>query len=106
MDEIIEDLEQLFLKKGDKAYAKKQQAYLKGHFPFFGITKPELKLLQRSVFKKYPLKNEKELHKLIQGLWKREEREFHYAAMEFARCYQKLGPTLGGIVSMRLQSIS
>ncbi len=86
---MIDALQKAFSANRDLTSAKKQSDYLKGHFPFFGLPKPKRAEIELSVFKQFPVKNEKELQNLLTQLWKKEEREFHYAALSLARRNRK-----------------
>jgi 3-methyladenine DNA glycosylase AlkD len=70
--------------------AQKQSAYLRDLFPFLGITKPHLNVLEKAIFKKYPLKTEKELVGHLEMLWEKEEREYQYMALSLSKKYKKL----------------
>lgn len=85
---LIQTLSTLFQKERDPVYAKKQSAYLKDQFLFFGISKPKRAALQKEVFA--PLKfKEEELQKIARDLWKSPEREFKYAAIDLLIKHKK-----------------
>lgn len=87
---MLQSLQEKFQSLQNPILALKQKSYLRDLFPIFGITKPELKVALREVFKAHPVKTEKELHLLLLALWEQKEREFHYAALELAKKYKKL----------------
>ena len=65
-------------------------AYMKNKFPFHGIKKPQSALIQRDLFKKYPLQTEQELIQALELLWDKPEREYQYVACNLAYNYKKL----------------
>ncbi|NGX31698.1 MAG: hypothetical protein K940chlam8_01074 [Chlamydiae bacterium] len=87
---IISDLEATFLENASVEVSMSQAQYMKNLFPFFGIQKPKRAELQRSIFKSYPIQNEDELLAIIDYLWTKAEREYHYAACDLGEKYLKL----------------
>jgi 3-methyladenine DNA glycosylase AlkD len=62
--------------------AKKQKAYLRNQFEFFGINAPEHLMIRRKVFKHYGLPEPDELEKFVRDLWAQPEREFQYFGLD------------------------
>lgn len=87
---LIVELEQLFRSASDESIAVDQAAYMKNHFPFYGIKKPNRAQLQKECFRKYKLRSEEELRNIIESLWDYEQREMQYAAMDLAIAHHKL----------------
>jgi len=87
---MIEELREVFEKNGNKAIAAKQSAYMRNLFPFYGIPKPQRGLLEKEIFRQFPVKREEELVELIERMWKEEMREFQYAALSLAKKHGKL----------------
>jgi 3-methyladenine DNA glycosylase AlkD len=83
-------LEKNFREASCPLLAKKQSDYLRNLFPFFGITKPQMRLLGKAWVKSIYLKNQKELKSMVRELWHKNEREFHYAAVELIKHNKKL----------------
>lgn len=83
-------LENTFAKASDPVLAKKQSDYLRNHFPFFGIIKPEMRLIGKAWVKTLCPKNQNELKSTVKQLWNKNEREYHYAAIELIKHYKKL----------------
>lgn len=54
------------------------------------LTKPQRTQVERVIFKEIPIHNEEELIENLLLLWRKEEREFQYAALVLARKYKKL----------------
>lgn len=84
---MIDELEKIFLAAADPQNAQKQSAYMRNLFPFFGITKPQRVLLEKPFFKTV---SAEKFSTTMTALWKRKEREFHYAAIELAKHHKKL----------------
>lgn len=67
-----------------------QEKYLRHLFPFFGVAKPVISLVEKEAFKLYPQKSEEQLHETVLALWKEQEREFHYVALDLLLKEKKL----------------
>jgi 3-methyladenine DNA glycosylase AlkD len=87
---MLSSLERAFTASKNPAIATQQAAYLKEKFNFFGLTKPVRAEIQKKIFKEHAIKNSVELQKSIEALWHKQEREFHYAAIDLAIRYKKL----------------
>ena len=87
---IISELEAAFLENASAEVAIGQAQYMKNLFPFLGIQKPLRAELQRSIFKNHPIQNEDELLTIMDHLWTKDEREYHYAACDLGEKYLKL----------------
>lgn len=86
---MIDALQRCFEAHGDKKIAEKQTKYLRNLFPFFGVVKPLHHSLVKEVFKQFPLHNPDELSRMLETLWEKKEREYHYAALELSKKYRK-----------------
>ncbi|MCP5505291.1 MAG: DNA alkylation repair protein [Chlamydiales bacterium] len=87
---MIEDLTKAFKQNSDPVNGAKQAAYMKGHFPFLGLSAPKRRDLQKEVFNQFPIHSEEELAHLVHVLYQKKEREFHYAALDLVQKYRKL----------------
>jgi 3-methyladenine DNA glycosylase AlkD len=87
---MIKELEQEFARRADEAYGKKQKAYMRHLFTFLGLSRPVRNVVQKPLFKKYPIHNEQELEQILDILWNKEHREFQYAALDLAEHFRKL----------------
>lgn len=87
---LINELERAFLRNADEEKAKKKSAYMRYLFPFFGLSTPLRRDLQKPFYKRYPLQNECELKQTLNNLWGKEQREFQYAALDLATRFHKL----------------
>jgi 3-methyladenine DNA glycosylase AlkD len=86
---LINDLEEIFRQNGDIAESKSKSAYMRDQFPFFGIQTPVRRTLQKPLFKKHPIQDERHLKQILVDLWGREQREFQYAALDMASTFRK-----------------
>jgi len=87
---LVKKLTLLFKQNANKAIAEKQSAYMRHLFPFFGIPKPLRSVLEKPLYKEYAPSAPIELCQILQALWKKEEREFQYFALEYAWAHRKL----------------
>lgn len=88
--QLIKALESEFKKARDPSIVEKQEAYMRNQFRYLGIKKPIQKLIEKPLFKKYPLLNESELVIALEHLWEQEHREYTYSAMSLAYYYRKM----------------
>ncbi|MBM3451780.1 MAG: DNA alkylation repair protein [Bacteroidetes bacterium] len=81
---LVQKLESEFEKYQNDAEAGSMSRYMKNRFVFYGIKKPTRAPLQKSWFstipKNFSPENKREL---VFELWQREQREFHYVAMDY-----------------------
>jgi 3-methyladenine DNA glycosylase AlkD len=77
-------LKEIYAKAANPAIAIGMKAYMKGLFPFYGIKKPIRAALTKDLMKEIVSDKEIDSEALIKDLWKEQEREFHYFAMELA----------------------
>ena len=87
--------EQLFAEletHGDESRAAQMSAYMKNQFPFLGIQKPELKLLEKPFW--VELKKNPEIDWVfVEACWVRDYREAQYIALDYLkRKTKKLTP--------------
>jgi 3-methyladenine DNA glycosylase AlkD len=69
------------------------KAYMKGQYEYFGITSPERKLIFKSIWSDHKGQLSKSWKAISFELWKKQEREFHYIAMDLIRKIERqLGP--------------
>jgi len=79
----LRPLHELFEEHGHPAIAHGQQAYMKGNFPFHGIKTPERRRLMGVFTERYGPPPTDELAAIVRSAWSVDEREMHYAGMEF-----------------------
>jgi 3-methyladenine DNA glycosylase AlkD len=74
-----------FRDKGKPETARGQMAYMKDHFPFFGLKKPEWTGLTKAHFEQYGVPSGADLDAVIRKCYQDEYREMHYFALEAAQ---------------------
>jgi 3-methyladenine DNA glycosylase AlkD len=82
--ELIHKLEYEFEKNRNEYEAEGMSRYMKNRFAYFGIKKPKRALIQKewiSGISKGLIPEKK--RELVLELWQKEQREFHYVAMDF-----------------------
>ncbi|MCL1923737.1 MAG: DNA alkylation repair protein [Propionibacteriaceae bacterium] len=87
-DELLTQLET----HGDESRAEQMSAYMKNHFPFLGIQKPQLKDLEKPFWEE--LKKNPEIDwDFVEACWMKDYREAQYIALDYLkRKIKKLGP--------------
>ncbi len=65
------------------------KAYLKNKFQFIGIRMPERRALSKSFFKEHGKPKHNELSEIVKVLYSKEQREYHYLAMDIAGFFKK-----------------
>ncbi len=78
--EFIYTLKKLFIKNSNPIIAKKQKAYLRNKFEFYGIKAKVRREILKKTLNIYNAKYHPEL--LAKQLWQKKEREYHYCAQE------------------------
>ena len=79
----IRILRSLFNENTDPERAPAMSAYMKGLFPFLGISAPTRKLLVNQWIKETGIKSDPEKARaIIRSLYTEKEREYHYAAID------------------------
>lgn len=83
-------LEESFRKSNNTENGLAMSKYMKGRFPFFGIKATERKSIQKDWLQSLPndLTSEERRFILIE-LWQKEEREFHYVAIDWMNSWNK-----------------
>lgn len=86
---LLTALEIEFTQNADQALGLKQKKWMRDQFPFLGIATPERRKLQKAIFKQHlhaaKQMSEDDTIELIQSLWNKSHREFHYAAIDIAK---------------------
>jgi 3-methyladenine DNA glycosylase AlkD len=90
LNNALEVLEDLFGEKSNSENGLSMSKYMKGRFPFYGINASARKEIQRTWFKKYLSHLSDESRRIIvQELWQKEQREFHYVAIDWMNSWKK-----------------
>jgi len=78
----LDQLYQLFKENSNVELAEPMAKYMKNRFQFLGIKNPTRKELQKQFFKRNGYPEIKIVDDIIRELWNKEEREYHYFAMD------------------------
>ncbi|WP_428910164.1 DNA alkylation repair protein [Niallia sp. Krafla_26] len=89
MDEHLTQLKFHFERHRDFAKAEPMAKYMKNNYPFLGIKKPERTQLLRLFYAQTGILKEPFDPKWVRVLWAQEEREYHYAALDYLEKSQK-----------------
>lgn len=81
MSAPLQTLEKLFLSYTNPVVSVGMAAYMKDNFPFLGIQTPTRRLLEKEWMKSFSCSARDEVKKISIALWKKEEREYQYAAI-------------------------
>jgi 3-methyladenine DNA glycosylase AlkD len=81
MEKAVECLTNIFEENRDDALARPMEKYMKGHFPFLGIKKPQRTELEKQFFKETGILMEPFNPTFVQELWQKDEREYQYTAL-------------------------
>ena len=80
----IQVLESEFEKHRNESEAEGMSRYMKNRFTYFGIKKPKRAEIQKEWFSSLPKDfSPDKKRELILELWQKEQREFHYVAMDY-----------------------
>ncbi|MGD6842339.1 DNA alkylation repair protein [Bacillus infantis] len=79
----LKHLEEKLILHKNAEQAVAMQKYMKNNFPFLGIRTPERRKLTKEFFAETGILKEPFQHELISKLWKKEEREYQYAACDY-----------------------
>ena len=71
----------------DDERARSMAAYMRDRFPFVGIPTPARVAIQRDAVAGLPAPGERDLVAFARACWKREEREYQYAACVYLRTH-------------------
>jgi 3-methyladenine DNA glycosylase AlkD len=82
--QLVQQLESAFERNRNDSEAEGMSRYMKNRFTYFGIKKPTRAIIQKEWFSTFSKDiNTEKKRELILELWQKEEREFHYVAMDF-----------------------
>lgn len=85
----LELIQQEFVHHANFTKAKGMQKYMKDHFSYYGIDSPTRRLLLKGIIAKEGKPNPQTIRELAILLWRAEEREMQYAAMDFLDSIKK-----------------
>lgn len=78
----IQPLQLAFEQHADAERALAMAAYMKHNFKYYGIKSPIRKAITSEFFKPFKDIEMKEIEKTVKEMWAKNEREWHYAAMD------------------------
>lgn len=81
-------LEKSFEKEANPETALKMAAYMKNHFPFYGIPAPSRRQLYKAILKEDKQKKAIDWQ-LLEQAWSSPKRELHYFVCDYLRAMQK-----------------
>lgn len=83
MSSNIELLTHLFEENRNEANAEPMKKYMKDHFPFLGIKKPQRSELEKQFFQETGLLKADFNKEFLRELWEQEEREYQYTGLVY-----------------------
>ena len=86
----LEPVADLFQQNADPDYGQKMQKYMRNLFPFFGITNPKRRELEKQFFKEYGLPKAEQLEEILTELWELNEREYQHFGMTLREKFVQL----------------
>ena len=87
--DLIQPLTRAYQLAANPAIAEGQSAYMKNHFPFFGIKTEQRREICKDYFRQLGVLDEKTLTAVVKKLWGLPQREYHYAAQELLERHRK-----------------
>ena len=90
-DTILARLDETYPPAADPVRAAGAAAYMRGQFPFLGLTAPQMTQLNRSVLAHLPKPAEPDLIAVAAACWARPEREYQYFACAYLRRHAEAG---------------
>lgn len=88
----IGDLEKLFRAHGKPERAAGAKAYMRNLFDYYGISTPDRRTLQKQFHASHALPAFSDTEKIVRMLWKKDQRELQYFAMELCYPHRKKFP--------------
>ena len=87
--DYVESIENAFKSAGDPERAVAQSAYMRNKFSFCGLMANERKEILKPFLRKENRPQKEDLESVVKSLWRKPERELHYAAQELASKYMR-----------------
>ncbi len=88
---LTQSLKRCFERHRDAADATQMEAYMKGIAPFYGLKAPQRRACLANSWKGFD-PNYVQLEALVRDWWQKDEREWHYSAMELLFRHKKVWP--------------
>ena len=104
--EVVARWRAAFEPAADPERAGPMAAYMKGHFPFLGLTSPQRRTLARTALAELPAPEEADVAALAAAAWALDPREYQYAAVDYAvrwvrRCSAAFLPVAEGLITTK-----
>lgn len=90
MHSYISPISKQFTKLANAEKAKWMEAYMLNQFTFFGLQTPERRKLCKEHYRRYPVKDLKDLETIVKECFQLEQREFQYFGIELFSFHKKL----------------
>ena len=87
---LLDDLNNLFETNANPDYAIQMSAYMKNRFPFFGIKSLERRIITREWWKTFQITSEAKLLNLTKELWELDQREFQYVGTDILKKHKSV----------------
>lgn len=84
---LMDRISSSFEAHADPERAAPMAAYMKGQFPFLGISATERRGLQRRAWNGLPEPSERELRTIARASWRKPEREYQYFGADYVRAH-------------------
>jgi len=89
IQEFIDTLTLEFQKNANTIIAAEQKAYMRGQFEYYGLKTLKRREIQKPFLIKQFLPSKAEAIQIVQKLWNKSERDYHYVAQELMLKYAK-----------------
>lgn len=89
VQEFVETLTVEFSKYANEKIAAQQKAYMRDQFEYYGIKTPLRREIQKPFLNKQFLPEKEEAIQVVQLLWQKSQRDFHYVGQELMLKYVK-----------------
>lgn len=105
-DEVVARWQAAFEPAADPERATFMTAYMKGHFPFLGITSAPRRVLAREALAGLPAPDEADVAAVAAGAWALDTREYQYAAADYVvrwvrNCSSAFLPVTQGLITTK-----
>ncbi len=87
---LVRILDEEFVRLADQKIASAQAAYMRDQFCYLGLKRPVRDGVQKELFKKHVITSREEFAQIVDHLWQKKYREFHYSALDLIIKQRKL----------------
>ena len=89
IDQIVQEVHQLLKQSGNAQRGIMQKKYLKSPFRFYGVSRPEMQRIGKSIKKKYAKLDQEELLDMCSRLWESDYHESKSVSIDLLNLYRK-----------------